>query len=64
MARKSYTEQFKRDAVRLMTDGGYSLAKASASLGVSQATLSAWRKNLAPVGQADRAAAHIARVQS
>lgn len=53
MARKTYTEQFKRDAVRLMTDGGYSLAKASASLGVSQATLSAWKRNLAPAGQAD-----------
>lgn len=53
MARKTYTEQFKRDAVKLLTDGGYSLAKASTSLGVSMATLSNWKKNLVPVEQAD-----------
>ena len=48
MARKIYTEQFKRDAVKLMTEPGYSLAKASRALGVSQGALSAWRKTLVP----------------
>jgi len=53
MARKTYTEQFKRDAVKLMAEPGYSLAKASKALGVSQGALSAWRKTMTPVAQAD-----------
>lgn len=56
MPRKIYTEQFKRDAVKLMTDEGYSLAKASAALGVSQGALSNWKKTLEPREQADLAA--------
>ena len=48
MARKTYTEQFKHDAVKLMTDQGYSLAKASKALGVSSTTLSSWKRTLAP----------------
>ena len=53
MARKIYTDQFKRDAVKLMSEPGYSLAKASKALGVSPGALSAWRKTLVPVAQAD-----------
>ena len=53
MARKTYTEQFKRDAVKLMSEPGYSLAKASKALGVSQGALSAWRKTMTPVAHAD-----------
>ena len=53
MARKTYTDQFKRDAVKLMSEQGYSPAKASKALGVSQGALSAWRKVLEPVAQAD-----------
>ena len=33
MARKTYSEQFKRDAIKLMTEKGYSLAKASETPG-------------------------------
>lgn len=56
MARKIYSEQFKRDAVKLMTDQGYSLSKASSSLGVSPTALSMWRKTLVPREQSDLAA--------
>jgi len=56
MARKTYTDQFKRDAIKLMTDQGYSLAKASKALGVSQGALSHWKKTLLPREQADLAA--------
>ena len=56
MARKTYSEQFKRDAVKLMTEKGYSLSKASAALGVSQTTLSTWKRTLAPREQSDLAA--------
>lgn len=53
MARKTYTDQFKRDAVKLLTEQGYSLAKASGALGVSQGALSACRQTLTPMAQAD-----------
>jgi transposase len=53
MARKTYTESFKRDAIRLMTEKGYSLSKASQALGVSQQTLSNWKKTLVPREQHD-----------
>jgi transposase len=53
MARKTYSEQFKRDAVKLMTEKGYSLSKASNALGVSLATLANWKKKLVPLEQSD-----------
>ena len=53
MARRTYTDQFKRDAVKLMTDQNYTLAKASDALGVSIATLALWKKTLVPREQAD-----------
>ena len=53
MARKQYSEQFKRDAVKLMTEQGYSLSKASKALGVSPGTLTNWKNTLVPQEQAD-----------
>ena len=53
MARKTYSEPFKRDAVKLMTEKGYSLSKASEALGVSQATLRTWKRTLVPREQSD-----------
>ena len=53
MARKTYNESFKREAVKLLTDQGYSLSQASKALGVSAMTLSNWKKTLVPREQAD-----------
>lgn len=53
MARKTYSESFKRDAIKLMTEQGYSLSKASKALGVSQQTLTNWKKTLLPREQHD-----------
>jgi transposase len=53
MARKTYSESFKRDAVKLMTEQGYSLSRASSALGVSAATLSSWKKTQVPREAAD-----------
>lgn len=52
MARKTYNESFKREAVKLLTDQGYSLSQASKALGVSAMTLSSWKKTLVPREQA------------
>ena len=37
-----YSDQFKRDAVRLITDEGYSISAAAEAVGVSQASMSKW----------------------
>jgi transposase len=45
MARKTYPDEFKRDAVALYRDTeGATIAQIAAELGVSEATLSAWCK--------------------
>jgi len=51
--RKTYDDPFKRDAVKLLAQPGYTLAKAAAALGVSQASLSSWKKTLLPRESAD-----------
>jgi len=38
MANKQYTDQFKRDAVKLMTEQGYSLSKANVAVTRSRPT--------------------------
>jgi transposase len=44
--RRKYTREFKIEAIRLLTDEGYTLRKAAESLGVSQNSLSTWKKQL------------------
>jgi transposase len=46
--RKSYSEEFKRDAVRLVVAEGYSFKSACAAVGVCDATLRAWHAKFAP----------------
>ena len=42
--RRNYTEDFKRDAVALVTEQGYSLANASRSLGVGANVIGRWKR--------------------
>ena len=42
--RKSYSQEFKLEAVRLVTHKGYSIAEASRSLGVEYSVLRRWKK--------------------
>ena len=45
---RSYDEAFKRDAVRLVVEEGYSFKAACAAVGVCQQSLRAWHVKLAP----------------
>lgn len=47
-SRPRYSDEFKRDAVRLVVDEGYSFKAACEALGVCDATLRAWHAKLAP----------------
>jgi transposase len=43
MARKTYTREFKRQAVRMLTDQGLSIAEVARRLGVGENGLRLWR---------------------
>lgn len=42
--RRNYTEDFKRDAVTLVTDHGYKVSKAARRLGIGDSLLRRWRQ--------------------
>lgn len=42
--RKSYSAEFKMEAVRLITEKGYSIAEASRNLGIEYSVLRRWKK--------------------
>ncbi len=46
--RNYYRQDFKEAAVRLVTEEGYTLAKAAKHIGVDRTTLRDWIKKLAP----------------
>jgi transposase len=51
MSRKEYSKQFREQACRLVTEEGYTPAKAAQSLGMPESTLVYW---LRPRGPADQ----------
>jgi transposase len=44
--RKTYTAEFKIEAVKLITEQGYSLREAARNLGVSEKQLRKWKRSL------------------
>ena len=42
--RKSYSQEFKWEAVRLITEKGYSIVEASRNLGIEYSVLRRWKK--------------------
>lgn len=50
MARVSYSDDFKREAVRLVTDEGLSRKRVARDLGISAGALRDWIYRLAPDG--------------
>lgn len=48
MGQVHYTEQFKRDTVRLVVEEGYSAKRAAESVGVDPSTVRAWVRRSAP----------------
>jgi len=46
--RRTFTEEFKQDAVRLVVGEGYSFAAAAQAVGVGEPSLRQWHARLAP----------------
>ena len=51
--RSSYTEDFKRDAVALVTEQGYEIFEAARSLGVGEHLIRRWRRQFEENHSAD-----------
>jgi transposase len=49
--RKQYSSEFKREAVRLVTEGGLSIAQAARDLGLDDNMVSRWKKEAAQAEQ-------------
>ena len=50
MPKKTYTQEFKREAVRLAQSSGKPIAHVARELGISDASIHQWRKELAAHG--------------
>ena len=48
--RRTYTPEFKAEAVRLVTEQGYSVAEAARNLGLSENLLRVWKQKLQTAG--------------
>jgi transposase len=49
--RRVYTPEFKAEAVRLVTEHGYSVAEAARSLGISENLIRNWKQALRDKGE-------------
>lgn len=47
--RRSFTDEYKRDAVTLITEGGYSVSEVAKKLEISETTIRKWMKLLSPL---------------
>ena len=48
--RRTYTPEFKTEAVKLVTEQGYSVAEAARSLGIHETLLRSWKQALQAQG--------------
>jgi transposase len=49
--RRTYTPEFKAEAVKLVTEQGYSVAEAARSLGIHEGLLRSWKQALDSQGE-------------
>jgi len=62
--RRNYTQEFKEEAVKLITSQGYSFAEAGRNLGVNPNVLSRWKKEIEGVAGSGLSPASAVSVQS
>ncbi len=62
--RRKYTQEFKKEAVKLITEQGYSYAEAGRNLGVNPNLLSRWKKEIEGISGTGLTPASAVSVQS
>jgi len=63
MSKANFSDDFKRDAVRQITERGYPVAEVSTRLGVSTHSLYAWKKKFSEPAGGDDKDAEIRRLK-
>ncbi len=53
MSKVNFSDEFKRDAVRQITERGYAVSEVSERLGVSPHSLYAWKKKFSNLSDSD-----------
>ena len=48
--KRNFTPEFKKDAVRLVTEQGYNVSEAARNLGIHPSVLNRWKRQLASEG--------------
>jgi transposase len=65
--RKTYTREYKQEAVRLTTEGGISVAQAARDLSINENTLHNWRRQYrewgAPAGAGNKELSQAEEIQ-
>ena len=49
--RQKYTQEFKEEAVKLITEQGYKITEAARNLGVNENLLGRWKRGIEGVGE-------------
>jgi transposase len=49
--RRSFTDEYKRDAVALITDGGHTIVEVAKKLEISETSIRKWVKKIEPAGR-------------
>ena len=62
--RRSYTQEFKDEAVKLITQQGYSYAEAGRNLGVNPNLLSKWKRGIEGSSSHDLSPGNAVAIQS
>lgn len=62
--RKVYTQEFKEEAVKLISGEGYTFAEAGRNLGVNPSLISKWKKELEGGLDSDMSPAQSASIQA
>jgi len=62
--RKKYTKEFKEEAVKLITEQGYTYAEAGRNLGVNPNLISRWKKEIEGVSGNELSPASAVSVQA
>ena len=62
--RKNYTQEFKEEAVKLITEQGYSIAETGRNLDVHPNLLSKWKKEIEEISGVRLSSASIVSIQS
>jgi len=61
--RRRYSDEFKDDAVKLITEQGYKASEAALNLGINESMLRRWKHELAPEADAPLDADEKAELQ-